>query len=142
MERKKERLLLSSRCRSPGCSQGVESAAARDRRHGAVAWCSRRGGGSSRWNVAPVVCHVCFDQVTGAQSTVEGQFSRKDTGGDDAGELARVVTRGGWVSASYAKKVEHGGLGLEDGSTAKCTDFYRRHGDRDLEVAVDAVGKC
>ena len=70
------------------------------------------------------MCHVCLDEVTGAQRTVEREFSSENAGGNDAGELAGVVARGSGVSASDAEEVEHGRLRLEDGTATNGTDFY------------------
>ena len=77
----------------------------------------------ARRNVTPVVCHVRLDEMTGAQRTVERQLTGQDTGGNDTSELPGVVTGRCWVSAAYAKEIEHGGLGLEDGTAADGTDF-------------------
>jgi hypothetical protein len=81
---------------------------------------------------------VCLDKVTGAQGAVEGQFTCEHTGGDDARELACVVTGRFRVRATDTEKIEHGGLGVENGAAADGADFDRGHGDGDLEVTVDA----
>lgn len=82
--------------------------------------------------------HVALNEVTGREGAAEGELTGEDTGGDDTGELARVVTGVGWVGAAHTEEVEHCGLGLEDGPTAEGADFDRGHGDGDLEVTVEA----
>ena len=79
-----------------------------------------------------------LDKMTSAKSAVERQLSSENTGTDDAGKLACVITRGLLVRAAYAKEVKHGGLGLKDGTAANSADLDGGHGDGDLEVAVDA----
>lgn len=62
--------------------------------------------------------HVALDEVTRCECRAEGQLTRQDTGGDDAGEFARVVAGVGGVGAAHAEEVEHSGLGFEDGAAA------------------------
>jgi hypothetical protein len=44
------------------------------------------------------------------------------------------------VCTPDAEEVEHGGLGLEDGTATNGADFDGRHGHGDLEVAIYAGG--
>ena len=84
--------------------------------------------------------HMAFDKMTGSESSTEGEFTGKNTSSDDAGEFAGVVTWVCWVRAADAKHIEHGGLGLENGSATNSTNFNGRHGDGDLEVAAETGG--
>lgn len=67
--------------------------------------------------------HMRPDKMSRTQRAVERKLSRKDTGGDDAGELARVVARRFLVGAAHAEEVEHSGLWLEDCTAADGADF-------------------
>ena len=78
------------------------------------------------------------DKMTSAQSAVERQLSSENASTDDAGKLACVVTRNLLVRAANAEKVQHSGLGLKDCTAANGADLNGGHGDRDLEVAIDA----
>jgi len=88
------------------------------------------------------VAHVRLDEVAGGQGGAEGQLAREDTGGDDTGKLAGVLARRGGVGPADAEKVEHGGLGFEDGAAADGADFDAGHGDGDLEVAFETGVDC
>jgi hypothetical protein len=85
---------------------------------------------------APIVRHVCLDEMAGGQGTIETEFAGQGGGGDDACELAGVGARAGWVWAFDAEEVEHGHLRFQDGAAANGADFDARHGDADLEIAV------
>lgn len=87
---------------------------------------------------ATVVSHVCLHQVTGSEGTAKRQLSSQDTSSNDLRKLACVVARLAHVSATDTKKVKHGGLWLEDGTTTDRTDFNAGHGDGDLKIAVQA----
>lgn len=76
--------------------------------------------------------------MTGSKRSVQAQLTGQDRGRDDAGELAGVVTWVSRVRAANAEKIQHGGLGLEDGAAADGADFNGGHGDGDVEVAVMA----
>jgi hypothetical protein len=45
------------------------------------------------------------------------------------------------VGTANAEEVQHARLGFEDGAATDGTDFDGGHGDRDLEVAVVAIGE-
>lgn len=85
------------------------------------------------------MCHVCCDEMSGGKSAAQTELAGKDTGANDPGELAGVVTRVCWVRAPDAKHVEHRSLRLENSTTTDGTNFYTRHGNTDLEIAVVAV---
>lgn len=89
-----------------------------------INWRHRGRCGRPTWHVTPVVCHVRLDEMTRTQRTIQTEFTRKHTCGNDAGKLPCIVTRGGWVSATHAEEVKHGGLGLENGATANGANFY------------------
>lgn len=114
------------------CSRGLGPIASR------CGWC--RGGRARRsrgCDGASIVRHVRLHEMSCAERAVERKLARQDTGGDDAGQLARVVARCLLVSAAHTEEVEHSGLWLENCAATDCADFDRGHGDRDLEVAID-----
>jgi len=84
------------------------------------------------------VCHVGSNKVAGGEGGAERQLTSKNTSGNNTRELTRVVTRVRRVSSADAKKIEHGGLGLEDCTTTDSTNFDTRHRDRDLKVSMKA----
>ena len=86
--------------------------------------------------------HMRSNQMTRRQRSIQTQFTRQHSRGDDTRELSRVVARAFGVRAAHAQEVEAGGLGLEDGAAADGADFDGGHGDGDVEVAVVAVGVC
>lgn len=85
--------------------------------------------------------HMGADEMACCQCTAKGEFSSQDTGGDDLGEFARVITGVGWVRAADAEEVEHGALGFENGTAAESADFDGWHGDADLQVSAK-TGSC
>lgn len=78
-------------------------------------------------------------KVASCESRVERQLTCQYRSSDDTREEPCIVARGSGVCAAYAEQVEHGGLRLEDRTTADGADFNRRHGDGDAEVAIDAT---
>jgi len=72
------------------------------------------------------------------ERAAEGQLGGKHSCSDDARQLAGVVTGRSHVGAADAEDVEKGRLRLEDGAATDGTDFDGGHGDRDVQVAVDA----
>lgn len=99
---------------------------------------SRNGRAGPGRRRAAIVRHVCFDKMAGGQSAAETEFAGEGGGGDDACELAGVGAGAGRVRAFDAEQVEHGHLRFEDGAAADGADFDARHGNADLEVAVQA----
>ena len=85
--------------------------------------------------------HMGLDQVAGGKGTAERQLAGQDTSSDNAGKTPGVLTRVGRMRTADAEHVEHGRLGLEDGATAKGTDFNGRHRDGDLEVSTEAINR-
>lgn len=83
------------------------------------------------------MCHVCLDEVTCGQSGAQTKFTREDSGTDNAGKLACVVTGISGMGATHAKEVKHCRLRLKDSATTDGTNFNGWHRDRDLEVSVE-----
>lgn len=73
------------------------------------------------------MAHMRLHEMSRREGRAEREFTRKDSGADDAGELLGVSAGVGWVRASYAEEVEHGGLGFEDGAAADGADFDAGH---------------
>ena len=70
--------------------------------------CTQRSGdrrASSRWDVTPIVRHVCPDKMSGSEGTAETQLTGQHAGGDDTGELPSIVPRMCWVCAANTEKV-------------------------------------
>lgn len=84
---------------------------------------------------------MALDKLARSQGGAEAQLAGQDRGGDDACQLAGIVTWVFGVSAAQAEEVEHGGLRAEDGATAYCANFDGGHGDGDLEIAFVDSGK-
>lgn len=76
--------------------------------------------------------HVGLDKVTGRKGGAKTELTRENGGGNDAGELASVLTRGGGVRSADSQEVQHGTLGFEDGTSANSADFDGGHGHGNL----------
>lgn len=81
--------------------------------------------------------HVSLDQVAGGEGAAERQLTRKHGCRNDASKAAGVIAWVGGVGSSDAEQLQHGPLGVEDGATAKSTDFQRGHRHGDLERATE-----
>jgi len=77
----------------------------------------------ARRDITPIMRHMRPHQMPRTQRAIQTQFTGQHTRRNDARELARVVAGGCGVCAADAEKVEHGGLGLEDGAAADGADF-------------------
>lgn len=82
------------------------------------------------------MCHVRVNKVTCRQGGTEREFACQDTGGNNLGQLAGVVTWVGLMGATNTEKVEHGALWFEDCTTTDSSDFDARHGYGNLKGAV------
>lgn len=91
--------------------------------------------------------HVSADKVACREGTAKRQFASEDGSGNDAGKALGIGAWLGRMRAADTEHVEHSALRVEDGTSTECTNFERRHGDRDLQVPVKAernndVSKC
>ena len=77
---------------------------------------------------------MCFDEVACSEGTEQRQLPSQDSGGNDAGECLRVLTRLLRMSASNAEHIENTLLGSQDGASANCPDLDTGHRNRDKEV--------
>ncbi len=82
------------------------------------------------------MAHVRLHQMSRGQRRTQRELASQYSCRDNTSQLAGVLTWVRGVRASYAEKVEHGGLWFEDGAAADGADFDAGHADRDLEVAV------
>ena len=83
--------------------------------------------------------HVSPNQVSCSQGSTQTELTSQHRGGNDARQLARVLTRGGGVRSANTEQVKHSGLRLKDGTTTNGTDLNRGHRDSDLKVTIVAV---
>jgi hypothetical protein len=77
--------------------------------------------------------------MTGSKGSAQTELTGQHGGGNDARQLAGILTGGGWVSTADTQKVQHGSLAFKDGTTTNGADLDGRHRHSDLEVAVVAV---
>jgi hypothetical protein len=82
--------------------------------------------------------HVGPDKVSSGERRAQTELTGENGGGDDARQLAGVLTGVGGVSSTNAKQVEHGTLGFKDSTTTDGTHLNTRHRNSDLEVTVVA----
>jgi hypothetical protein len=87
------------------------------------------------------VSHVCLDQVASSEGGAQAELSGQDGSGDDAGQLAGVLTGGGGVGSANTEQIQHSGLCLKDGTATDGADLNGRHRDGNLKVAIVAVAK-
>lgn len=85
------------------------------------------------------MCHVRLDQMPGREGAAQTELAGQYGSGNDTREALRILAWVRGVGAAHAEEVEHGALGLEDGTTTDGTDFDRRHGDGDLEITIIAA---
>lgn len=83
--------------------------------------------------------HVGSDKVTSSESSTETELTSEYRSRDNTGQLAGILTRGGGVSATDTKQIQHRALGLEDGTTTNGTNFNGRHRHGNLEVTIVAT---
>ena len=68
--------------------------------------------------------------MSSSQRAAKAEFASENTGGDNACELASIVTGVRGMRSSNAKEVKTGRLRLQHCSTAYCANFNARHRDR------------